>query len=75
MDRRGVRTPIGAVTYWLYMFHRGHAPAAIHTLVPSVVRIGLLMFPLLAVWTIVRVVRTFLTLLEDRPITNPSYFF
>ena len=37
--------------------------------------IGFLVLPLVAIWFIVRIVRAFLALTEDRPVTNPTGFF
>lgn len=39
------------------------------------VGIGLLLLPLVGIWFIVRVVRAFLSVMDNKPIANPSRFF
>ena len=41
----------------------------------SIVGIGLLILLLVGVWFIVRVVRAFLSVMDNKPIANPSRFF
>ena len=61
-------------TYAIRTFWIGLAMAFIGVLL-SIVGIGLLILPLTGVWFIVRVVRAFLSLLDAKPIANPSRFF
>ena len=61
-------------TYAIRTFWIGLAMAFVGILL-SIVGIGLLILPLVGIWFIVRVVRAFLSVMDNKPIANPSRFF
>lgn len=61
-------------TYAIRTFWIGLAMAFVGIML-SIVGIGLLLLPLVGVWFIVRVVRAFLSVMDNKPIANTSRFF